>query len=87
LHTLAAVTTRLRLIVTLACFGVLVAVFASGCGPRVVLVSEDSPVRVGEDMKGRVYALVDGHWTPSRNRVQVPEGWYMVPPSFVESDE
>jgi hypothetical protein len=78
---------RLRLIATLACFAVLVVVFVSGCGPRVVLVTEDSPVRAGEHVRGQVYVLVDGVWVPSRNKVQVPEGWYMVPPSFVESDQ
>lgn len=78
---------RLRLIVTLVCFVVLVAVFAAGCGPRVVLVTEASPVRTGEDMRGHVYALLDGQWVPSSTKVSVPEGWYMVPPSFVETDE
>jgi len=86
LSTLAEATTRLRLIATLACFAVLVIVFVTGCGPRVVLVTEDSPVRAGENMRGRVYALVDGAWMPSKNIVRVPEGWYMVPPSFVEGD-
>jgi hypothetical protein len=71
----------------LACFVVLVLVLINGCGPRVVLVSEDSPVRTGEDVKGHVYALVGGEWLPSSNRVLVPEGWYLVPPSFVESDQ
>tara|TARA_Y100000588_G_C13342353_1_gene538717 strand:+ start:93 stop:350 length:258 start_codon:yes stop_codon:yes gene_type:complete len=84
---LADLTVRLRLTVTLVCFAVLAIVFVAGCGPRVVLVTEDSPVRTGDDMKGHVYALVDGTWTPSRNRVAVPEGWYLVPPSFVENDQ
>lgn len=66
------------------CFVVLVAAYLIGCGPRVVLVSEDSPVRLGPNVKGHVYALVNGEWIESRNRVHVPEGWYAVPPSFVE---
>jgi hypothetical protein len=31
-----------------------------------------------------VYALVDGEWVLSENRVTIPEGWYCVPPSYVE---
>jgi hypothetical protein len=31
-----------------------------------------------------VYALVDGEWRLSSGAVHIPEGWYMVPPSFVE---
>lgn len=71
----------------LACFAVLALVLLIGCGPRVVLVSEDSPVRTGDDVRGHVYALADGQWIPSSNKVNVPEGWYLVPPSFVESDQ
>lgn len=87
LNTLVVATTRLRLIATLLFLGVLVTAFVVGCGPRVVLVQEDSPVRTGEDVRGHVYARVNGNWVPSRNRVAVPEGWYLVPPSFVESDQ
>ena len=56
---------------------------ASGCA-RTVLVSEGSPVRAGPEFHGRVYALVDGEWRLSSGAVEIPEGWYMVPPSFVE---
>jgi len=28
--------------------------------------------------------MTDGEWTLSTNRVEIPEGWYCVPPSFVE---
>ena len=64
-------------------FVVLAIVFGVGCS-RTVLVSESSPVRVGPKVTGNVYALVDGEWTLSPNRVEIPEGWYLVPPSFVE---
>ena len=60
--------------------------FVSGCN-RVVLVSESSPVRVGPDAKARVYALVDGEWQLSDNAPEIPEGWYLVPPEFVEDDQ
>jgi len=26
---------------------------------------------------------IDGVWTLSGNRIDVPEGWYLVPPSYV----
>ena len=57
--------------------------FACGCG-RTVLVSEASPIRIGPDAKIRVYTLQDGEWKLSPNAVTVSEGWYCVPPSFVE---
>jgi hypothetical protein len=28
--------------------------------------------------------MTDGEWTLSDNCVTIPEGWYCVPPSFVE---
>lgn len=59
--------------------------FAGGCG-RTVLVSEGSPMRAGEAVRTKVYTLVDGKWRLSDNQVTVPEGWYIVPPSFVEND-
>ena len=65
-------------------FGVAALGFASGCGSRTVLVSETSPTRAGPSFRGRVYALVDGEWRLSQAEVEIPEGWYMVPPSFVE---
>lgn len=64
-------------------FVLLVIVFSGGCS-RTVLVSEASPVRIGPAVTGKVYALVDGEWTLSPNRVELPEGWYLVPPSYVE---
>lgn len=64
-------------------FVVLAIVFGVGCS-RTVLVSESSPVRIGPAVTGKVYALVEGEWTLSPNLVELPEGWYLVPPSFVE---
>lgn len=59
---------------------------ATGC-TRTVLVSESSPVRVGPDVHARVYMLVGGEWELGANAVQIPEGWYLVPPSFVEKGD
>lgn len=58
--------------------------FASGCGPRTVLVPESSPIRVGPGVSGRVYVLEAGEWTLSANEVEIPEGTYIVPPSYVD---
>lgn len=57
--------------------------FGSGC-TRTVLVPESSPVRIGPCARARVYALVGGEWILSDNSVDLEEGWYLVPPSYVE---
>lgn len=44
-------------------------------------------MRIGPSCRTQVYALVDGRWELSPNAVTVPEGWYCVPPSFVEAAE
>lgn len=67
-------------------FVALALVSMTGCG-RTVLVREGSPVRIGPDAKAKVYAFVGGEWVLSQNRVEVPEGWYLVPPSFVDFHE
>jgi len=59
---------------------------ATGC-TRTVLVSEGSPVRIGPCARARVYSLEGAQWRLGDNRVELPEGWYLVPPSFVESEE
>jgi hypothetical protein len=48
-----------------------------------VLVEEGSPIRTGPQVLTRVYVLIDGEWVLSPDRVAIPEGWYLVPPSFV----
>ena len=63
---------------------VLAVVFASGCGARTILVPEAAPVRLGPDVRARVYVRVSDDWILSDNRVPLQEGWYLVPPSFVE---
>ena len=61
---------------------------ASGCaGGRTVLITEDSPVRIGPDTTGRVYRLIDGRWKLGADRVTLPEGWYVVPPRFVHPED
>jgi hypothetical protein len=68
-------------------FAALVIVCASGCGSRTVFVPEESPMRVGPRANLRVYHRVEGVWKLSGNAITVPEGWYLVPPSFVGEDK
>jgi len=44
-------------------------------------------MRVGPRASLRVYHRVDGVWTLSGNEIRVPEGWYLVPPSFVSEEQ
>lgn len=71
---------------TMVGFAALVLGFASGCS-RTVLVPESSPIRIGPETRARVYALDGGEWVLSEGRVEIPEGWYCVPPSFVEEEK
>jgi hypothetical protein len=40
-------------------------------------------MRVGPSSSMRVWMRIDGVWTLSGNRIDIPEGWYLVPPSYV----
>lgn len=78
---------RLRMLrAVLLFFAALVVGLLTSC-VRAVLVPENSPVRLREPVRARVYVLDRGRWTESANRVELPEGWYLVPPSFVEEAE
>jgi hypothetical protein len=68
--------------IVVCCLAVALA-FATGC-TRTVLVSESSPIRMGPEIKGRVYTKTADGWKLSDNEVKIQEGWYCVPPSFVE---
>ncbi len=60
------------------------AMLAAGCaGGRTVLVPEDAPMRIGPETRGQVYVMKDGEWRLRPGRIELPEGWYIVPPSFV----
>jgi len=51
----------------------------TGCGnPRVVLMHPTGVMRAGPDVKGHVYVKIDGEWTLSKNRLQIPEGFYIT---------
>ena len=49
-----------------------------GCGStRVVFVDTQSNlVRLGPGISGKVYVLKNGEWILSKNKVELPEGWY-----------
>lgn len=60
-----------------------------GCGRRVVLVREDSPVRIGPGAKARLYTLdaSTSEWSLSENAVEIPEGWYLVSPMWLDEED
>lgn len=76
---------RRTLTATIAFFAALVAGLETGC-TRAVLVPESSPVRIGPEVRCRIYLLENGEWVISDNEVLLPEGWYCVPPSYVEDE-
>jgi len=87
-NALSAVTSRAMLrLIALSCV-VAVLAFASGCG-RTVLIPEAAVLRVASDVKGHVYSWneTDHEWQMSARQIAYPEGWYLVPPSYVEEDE
>lgn len=51
-----------------------------------MFVPEESPMRTGPGSTIKVYHRVNGEWVLSGNRITIPEGWYLVPPSYVKED-
>jgi hypothetical protein len=87
-NALTAVTSRAMLpLIVLSCVAAALG-FASGCG-RTVLIPEAAVLRVARDVKGHVYSWneADQEWQMSARQIAYPEGWYIVPPSYVEEDE
>ena len=78
----AGASRKMRRLSLMTC-AALVLACACGCS-RTILVSESSPIRIGQ-VRGTVYASVDGEWKLSENAVTIPEGWYCVPPSFMDA--
>ena len=58
-----------------------------GCvSGRTVFVEEGVPIRVDRAV-GRVWTLgSDGVWMTSGDRVRLPDGWYLVPASYVDGN-
>lgn len=69
-------------------FAALAVASATGC-TRTILVPESAPIRIGPRTEARIYAVdpASKEWRLSENRVTIPEGWYCVPPSFVEDSD
>lgn len=66
-------------------------VCAIGCGGnnRTIFVPEESPMRTGPGAKMRVWTRPKGsaEWVLSGNEVPLPEGMYIVSPSWVAPDD
>jgi hypothetical protein len=52
----------------------------SGCGRRVVLVPPGEPVRLRQTVKKAKIWAADKNGTEVPGEVDLPEGWYAVPP-------
>lgn len=78
------------LLLTATLFAALAIGFASGCsaGSRTVFVPESSPMRIGPNARFKVWIRTKGsdEWELSANNVEIPEGWWIVPPSFVKPE-
>jgi len=42
----------------------------------VFIKTSSDVVRLGPDVRGKVYFRKDGEWVLSKNTVKLPEGWY-----------
>jgi hypothetical protein len=69
-----------------ACCAASVAVFGVGCA-RTVLVNDSAPIRIGPGVSARIYLYNGSDWELSPNAVPLPEGFYLVPPRFVDGPE
>ena len=60
------------------CAMIFVLAFGISCGSsKVVFIHESSDVvRLGPEVRGKVYFLRDGKWVLSKNKVTLPDGWY-----------
>lgn len=77
------------LLLTAILFAVLALASANGCAPnRTVFVPEASPMRIGPNARAKVWIKVDDgkEWTLSGNEIALPEGWWIVPSSYVEDE-
>jgi hypothetical protein len=52
----------------------------NGCGTRVIMVPNGTPVRLAESVRARVY-VADGTGVliKSQNKILIPAGWYALP--------
>jgi len=54
----------------------------TGCGTtQAIIIGSDDIVRTGSDVEGHVYTWDGEKWIKSDNKVRIPEGMYIVPPT------
>ena len=54
----------------------------TGCGhTQAIIIGSDDIVRTGSDVEGHVYTWNGTKWIKSDNKVRLPEGMYIVPPT------
>jgi hypothetical protein len=54
----------------------------TGCGTtQAIIIGPDDIVRTGPDVEGHVYTWDGEKWIKSDNKVKIPEGMYIVPPT------
>ena len=54
----------------------------TGCGTtQAIIIGSDDIVRTGSDVEGHVYTWDGEKWIKSDNKVKIPEGMYIVPPT------
>jgi len=54
----------------------------TGCGStQAIIIGSDDIVRTGSDVVGHVYTWDGEKWIKSDNKVRLPEGMYIVPPT------
>ena len=67
-----------------------VMLLSAGCltrSKRVVFIEpNDTLVRIGPDVKGRLYYWTGEGWELSANKVEIPEGWVAGPMNLPEGD-
>ena len=81
-----------KLTLTFAVAGLLASLTSCGTNPRVVMIppityttvnGEQVPtdlIKLGPDVKGRVYVFTKDGWLLSDDELVIPEGWLAAPP-------
>ena len=58
---------------------VLLALCASGCASKVILVHPTKDImKTAEPIKGKVFVFSNGQWIQSQNRVTIPAGYTIL---------
>jgi hypothetical protein len=70
----------LKRLQTCALLGILISLLGCQTRTAVVIDSTRDVVRLGPDVRGKVYVWQNGQWQLTGKRVKLPEGWYAGPP-------